>query len=321
MLLNCGVGEDSWESLGLQGAPTSPSSRNSVLNIHWKDWCWSWNSNTLATWCEEPTHLKRPWCWERLKAWKERDDRGWDIWMASRTQWAWVSVGSGNWWWTGKPSMRQCMESQRVGHNWAIELNWTELNGPIFKQSHFLKHWELELQSILMGNTSTHNTWENYNNPQISGPIIIKFLVVVHISHLGAVWFQLWGSASAPFQDPDWGSSPSPVYEAKESFQLLNYTMAYTAWNWDTITSNLPFTGRADHMAKFVGIRRTCVEYLPHIWCSINGRDHSNKQTFDKALPYLFILAVLPEHELGLLFLLHYSGWSISISISMPGMC
>ena len=68
MLLNCGGGEDSWESLGLQGDPTSPSSRKSVLNIHWKDWCWSWNSNTLATWCEELTHLKRPWCWERLKA-------------------------------------------------------------------------------------------------------------------------------------------------------------------------------------------------------------------------------------------------------------
>ena len=51
--LNCGVGEDSWESLGLQGDPTSPSSRKSVLNIHWKDWCWNWNSNTLATPCKE----------------------------------------------------------------------------------------------------------------------------------------------------------------------------------------------------------------------------------------------------------------------------
>ena len=53
MLLNCGVGEDSWESLGLQGDPTSPSWRRSVLGIYWKDWCWSWNSNTLATWCRE----------------------------------------------------------------------------------------------------------------------------------------------------------------------------------------------------------------------------------------------------------------------------
>ena len=68
MLLNYGVGEDSWESLGLQGDPTSPSSTKSVLNLHWKDWCWSWNSNILATWWKELTHLKRLWFWERLKA-------------------------------------------------------------------------------------------------------------------------------------------------------------------------------------------------------------------------------------------------------------
>ena len=83
MLLNCGVGEDSWESLGLQGNPTSPSQRKSVLSVHWKDWCWSWNSSSLATWCEELTHLKRSWCWERLKAGGEEDNRGWDGWMAS----------------------------------------------------------------------------------------------------------------------------------------------------------------------------------------------------------------------------------------------
>ena len=68
MLLNCGVGEDSWETVGLQGDQTSPSWRKSFLNIHWKDWFWSWNSNTLATWCEQLTCWKRPWCWERLRA-------------------------------------------------------------------------------------------------------------------------------------------------------------------------------------------------------------------------------------------------------------
>ena len=47
---------------------------------HWKDWCWSWNSNTLATWWKESTHLKRPWFWERLKVGGEGDDRGWDGW-------------------------------------------------------------------------------------------------------------------------------------------------------------------------------------------------------------------------------------------------
>ena len=57
-----------------------------ILGVHWKDWCKSWNSNILATWCEELTHLERPWCWERLKAGGEGDDREWDGWMASPTQ-------------------------------------------------------------------------------------------------------------------------------------------------------------------------------------------------------------------------------------------
>ena len=59
----------------------------SVLNIPWKDWCWSWDSNTWATWYEELTHWKRPWFWERLKVRGEGDDWGWDGWMASPTQW------------------------------------------------------------------------------------------------------------------------------------------------------------------------------------------------------------------------------------------
>ena len=125
MLLNCGVGEDSWESLGLQGDPTSPFWRRWVQGVHWKDWCWSWNSNTLATSGEELTHWKRPWCWERLGAGGEGDDRGWDGWMASPTGWPWVWVNSGSWWWTGRPGMLRFMGLQRVGHDWATELNWT----------------------------------------------------------------------------------------------------------------------------------------------------------------------------------------------------
>ena len=96
MFLNCGVREDFWEFLGLQGDPTS-TSQKIVLSVHCKDWCWSWNYNTLATWCEELTHLKRPWCWERLKA-REGNDRGWDGWMASPTQWTWIWVNSRSWW-------------------------------------------------------------------------------------------------------------------------------------------------------------------------------------------------------------------------------
>ena len=123
MLLNYAVGEDSWESLGLQGDPTSPSYlKEIVLGIYWKDWCWSCNSNTLATWWEELTYLKRPWCWERLGG--EGDDRGWDGWMASLTQWTWAWASSGSWWWTGRHGVLQSMGSQRVGHDWATELNW-----------------------------------------------------------------------------------------------------------------------------------------------------------------------------------------------------
>ena len=73
----------------------------------------------------ELTHWKRLWRWEGLGAGGEGDDRGWDGWMASLTRWTWVSVNSGSWWWTGRPGMLRFMGSQRVGHNWATELNWT----------------------------------------------------------------------------------------------------------------------------------------------------------------------------------------------------
>ena len=124
MLLNCGVGEDSWESLGLQGDPTSPSERKSVLGAHWKDWCWSWNCITLATWCEELTHLKRPWCWERLKAGGEGDDRGWDGWMASPTQGTWVWINSGSCWW--REAWHAAVHG--VAKNWTQLSDWTEQN-------------------------------------------------------------------------------------------------------------------------------------------------------------------------------------------------
>ena len=136
MLLNCGVGEDSWESLGLQGDPTISSWRRPVLNVHWKDWY----SNTLATWCQELTHLKRPQCWKRLRARGEGNDRGWDGWMASPTQATWVRINSWSWWWTGMPDVLQSMGSQRVRHNWVTELNWTFLQKKIYRTSTICKY-------------------------------------------------------------------------------------------------------------------------------------------------------------------------------------
>ena len=72
--------------------------KKSTLTIHWEDWCWIWSSNTLATWFEELTHWKRPWCWERLKVGGEGDSRRWDGWMKSLTWWTWDWASSGSWW-------------------------------------------------------------------------------------------------------------------------------------------------------------------------------------------------------------------------------
>ena len=94
------------------------------LGVHWKDWCWGWNSSTLATWCEELTHLKRPWCWERLRAGGEGDDRGWYGWMASPMQWTWG--------WTPGVSDRQgslacCGSWGHKESDMTEPLNWSEL--------------------------------------------------------------------------------------------------------------------------------------------------------------------------------------------------
>ena len=103
----------------------------------------------LATWCEELTHWKRPWCWERLRAGGEGDDRGWDSWMASLTQWTWVWVNSGNWWWTRRPGVLQSMGLQRVAHDWVTELNWTvEIDGKVTKPilvGNYLQLWKTRI--------------------------------------------------------------------------------------------------------------------------------------------------------------------------------
>ena len=123
MLLNCGVGEDSWESLDCrESQPVNPKGKHFWIYIG-RTGCWSWNSNTLATWCEELTLWKWLWCWGRLKA-GEGDNGGSDGWMASLTQWTWVWVSSRSWWKTGKPGMLQsmgCKESDMTE-----QLKWTD---------------------------------------------------------------------------------------------------------------------------------------------------------------------------------------------------
>ena len=134
--------EESWApknwcfwTMVLEKTLESPLDCKETQPVHpkgdWEDWCWSWNSNNLATWCEELTHWKRPWCWEGLGAGGEGDDRGWDDWMASLTRWTWAWVNSRSWWWTGRSGVLQFVGSQRVRHDWATELNWTDLNASV----------------------------------------------------------------------------------------------------------------------------------------------------------------------------------------------
>ena len=98
--------------------PVYPKGDRSVLGVHWKDWWWSWNSNTLTTWCKELSLWKKPWCWERMKV-GAGDDRGGGGRMPSPTPWTWVVQALG----VGKPGMLQS-RGHRVGDDWTTVLNW-----------------------------------------------------------------------------------------------------------------------------------------------------------------------------------------------------
>ena len=100
--------------------------------------------------CKELTHLKRPWCWERLRAGGEGDERGWDGWMASPTWWTWVWVDSSSWWWTVRPGVLRFMGSKRIRHDWATELNWTEVDSNLFQAGSWSSITHAKLLSSLI---------------------------------------------------------------------------------------------------------------------------------------------------------------------------
>ena len=104
------------------------------------------NLQYFGTWCEELTHLKRPWCWERLKAEGDREGRGWDGWMASRTWWTWVWVSPGSWWWTGKPSGGPWGHKELAMIDW---LNWTERHTISLQKKDGYSVWNWDVQSYV----------------------------------------------------------------------------------------------------------------------------------------------------------------------------
>ena len=110
MLLNCDLGEDSWESFGQQGDPTCQSLRKSTLNIHWKNWCW-----IFGHLMQRANLLEKALMLWKIEGRRRRGGRGWDDWMASLTQWTWISASCRTQWRTVKPGALQSMGLQRVG--------------------------------------------------------------------------------------------------------------------------------------------------------------------------------------------------------------
>ena len=122
MLLNCGVGEDSWESLEPQRRPNQSNLKEISPGYSLEGLMLKLKLQYFGHLMWRTDSFERPWHWERLKVGGNGDDRVWDGWMASPTQWTWVWVNSRSWWWTGRPGMLQSMGVQRVRHSWATEL-------------------------------------------------------------------------------------------------------------------------------------------------------------------------------------------------------
>ena len=130
---------------------------------------------------------ERPWCWERLKAGREGDDRGWDGLMASPTQCTWVWASSRSWWWTGQPGVLQFMGSQRVRHDWATELNWTNLTAI-----------QGTLKNLLQHNLKASILWHSIFMVQLSYPYMTsgKTIALIIWTFVSNVMFLLFTTLS-----------------------------------------------------------------------------------------------------------------------------
>ena len=105
--------------------------------------------------------LKKTLMLGKIEGGRRRGDRGWDGWMASLTQWTWVWVNSGSWWWRGRPGVLQSMGSQRVGHDWVTELNWTELRHSLWGRWSYILQVKKQIQSgyVTVKWQSQHSDW------------------------------------------------------------------------------------------------------------------------------------------------------------------
>ena len=173
--------------------PVNPKGNQSVLHIHWSDWCWTWSSNTSATW-DKLTHYKRRWCWERLKAGGEGDDRRWGGWMASPTRWTWVWASSGSWWWTGRLGMGSPWGLQELDRT--QRLNWLT-DG---KCANTFEWYSLFFVFKIMAYSIAIIRTKLGKNAKISGEMItkyIEFIQVICASFCLLNWF-LWNVTMFP---------------------------------------------------------------------------------------------------------------------------
>ena len=156
--LNCGVGEDSWESLGLQGDPTSPFWRRSTLGVFRRNDAKAeppviWTPHAKSWLIGKDSHAGRDWGQEEKGTTEDK--------MASLTRWTWVWVNSGSWWWTGRPGVLRFMGSQRIGHDWVTKLNWCYSKCAVVETTTNWM-WTKILKGIWWSNMGNNDIWQTF---------------------------------------------------------------------------------------------------------------------------------------------------------------